>query len=309
MLPDREKTRIHELWDELAAFPANESETALKHAMQVLSDLINAQHAFWIGAVRLRIEGDLMAGWRVRALRRLDATESRQLMKSVQQLHDQGIADPVTLAQVKQAGAFRVRLLRELAPPDFASSRAYEVLYRSRHIQDAIYAVFPVTADAESYFGWYRVGVATDPFSSLDRDVVAYALRALKWFHQRIMLHHGLLAAKAPLTSVERRLVSLLGLGSLLGRFVMATYDLVVELREKCEYLLATWGAGGSVPVATARAPILDDVASALVNMGWRAAEADKVLARMAVPAGATVVVTLNGLRLLRASAPTAIAR
>jgi len=72
---------------------------------------------------------------------------------------------------------------------------------------------------------------------------------------------------------------------------------LVVELREKCEYLLATWGAGGSLPAVaprSARAPILDDVASALVNMGWRPAEADKVLARMAVPAGATVELLLR---------------
>jgi Holliday junction DNA helicase RuvA len=71
---------------------------------------------------------------------------------------------------------------------------------------------------------------------------------------------------------------------------------LVVELREKCEYLLATWGATGHlpVPVASSRAPILDDVASALVNMGWRPAEADKVLARMAVPVGATVELLLR---------------
>ena len=46
---------------------------------------------------------------------------------------------------------------------------------------------------------------------------------------------------------------------------------LVVELREKCEYLLATWGASGE-PMAPARpapsrgrSPLLDDVASALV--------------------------------------------
>jgi DNA-binding CsgD family transcriptional regulator len=210
LLPDQATTRIHALWDELAVFSANETETALKHAMQVLSELIDAQHAFWIGAVRLGIDADPLGGWRVRALRRLDATETRQLLKSIQQSHDHGIVDPITLAQVREAGVFRVRLLCDLAPPDFVSTPAYDTIYRARHIQDAIFAVFPVNADAESYFGWYRVGPQREPFSPLDRDLVAYALRALKWFHQRIMLHHGLLVAKAPLTSVERRLVSLL---------------------------------------------------------------------------------------------------
>ena len=43
-------------------------------------------------------------------------------------------------------------------------------------------------------------------------DVVGlgYALRALKWFHRRVMLHHGLLIARAPLMPMERKLVSLL---------------------------------------------------------------------------------------------------
>ena len=210
MLPDQATSRIHALWDELASFSAHETEAALDHALQALCDLIGAQQAFWIGAVRLQIEADPLAGWRVRAIRRLDAgAENRQILKSVQQYHDHGIVDPITVAQVRQAGEFRVRLLRDLAPPDFVSTHAYDILYRSRQIQDAIFAAFPVNADAESYFGWYRVGSQRDLFSPADRDLVAYALRALKWFHQRIMLHYGLLVAKAPLTAVERRLVSL----------------------------------------------------------------------------------------------------
>jgi holliday junction DNA helicase RuvA len=74
------------------------------------------------------------------------------------------------------------------------------------------------------------------------------------------------------------------------------TADLiVVELKEKCEYLLATWrAAGGPTPSATpalggkaARPPVLDDVASALVNLGWRSAEADKAVQRLKVENGA----------------------
>jgi Holliday junction DNA helicase RuvA len=78
---------------------------------------------------------------------------------------------------------------------------------------------------------------------------------------------------------------------------------MVVELKEKCAYLLATWYAGQAgqagggngaalSPHAVSsgsRPPILDDVASALVNLGWRAAEVDKAVARLAVESGASV--------------------
>jgi Holliday junction DNA helicase RuvA len=83
------------------------------------------------------------------------------------------------------------------------------------------------------------------------------------------------------------------------------TADLIiVELKEKCEYLLATWqAAGGAVsggaPEVTAsssgsRHPMLDDVASALVNLGWRAVEVDKTVARLSVENGATVTSLLR---------------
>jgi Holliday junction DNA helicase RuvA len=73
------------------------------------------------------------------------------------------------------------------------------------------------------------------------------------------------------------------------------TADLiVVELREKCEWLLANWGAAGGAteagPAARGpRAPILDDVASALTNLGWRPAEVDKAMTRLDATTGATV--------------------
>lgn len=73
---------------------------------------------------------------------------------------------------------------------------------------------------------------------------------------------------------------------------------LVVELREKCEWLVASWGAAGvaapssgaAAPVRRGgRSPMLEDVASALVGLGWRPAEVDKVVTRLDVPADATV--------------------
>ena len=70
------------------------------------------------------------------------------------------------------------------------------------------------------------------------------------------------------------------------------TADLIiVELREKCEWLLATWGAAGAdgTPARGPRPAILEDVVSALLTMGWRPAEVDKAVVRLDVAAGATV--------------------
>jgi holliday junction DNA helicase RuvA len=62
---------------------------------------------------------------------------------------------------------------------------------------------------------------------------------------------------------------------------------LVVEVHEKCELLLMSWSADGSVrpvslsagakrsPGSGMRHPALDEVAAALVGMGWRPVEAD----------------------------------
>jgi Holliday junction DNA helicase RuvA len=70
---------------------------------------------------------------------------------------------------------------------------------------------------------------------------------------------------------------------------------MVVELKEKCEYLLATWraaGGGGATasPAAVARKEarpqVLEDVASALVNLGWRVTEVDKIVGRLEIEPG-----------------------
>jgi holliday junction DNA helicase RuvA len=72
---------------------------------------------------------------------------------------------------------------------------------------------------------------------------------------------------------------------------------LVVELREKCELLLASWQAAGHarmVPAVVApskpsRPPILEEVAGALLQLGWRSAEVDKVIADLSVDADASL--------------------
>ena len=45
------------------------------------------------------------------------------------------------------------------------------------------------------------------PFTESERDVIAFALRGIKWFHRQLLLSHGLLVANTPLTPVERHVL------------------------------------------------------------------------------------------------------
>jgi holliday junction DNA helicase RuvA len=74
---------------------------------------------------------------------------------------------------------------------------------------------------------------------------------------------------------------------------------LVVELRERCEQLLMSWGqtvGGGpsdAIPVERSgphlvRPPLIEDVASALGQLGWRPPEVDKAVSSLAPGPDAT---------------------
>jgi Holliday junction DNA helicase RuvA len=87
----------------------------------------------------------------------------------------------------------------------------------------------------------------------------------------------------------------LIGLTKIKGVGKKTADLIVVELREKCEWRLATWGAaggdgaGGASAARGPRPAILEDVASALLNLGWRPAEVDKAVLRLDASGSATV--------------------
>jgi len=71
---------------------------------------------------------------------------------------------------------------------------------------------------------------------------------------------------------------------------------LVVELKDRCAELQLAWDAKrGLRPVASPalkkikRAPMVDDVISALVGMGWRPQEAEAAIGDLVVPPNATI--------------------
>jgi Holliday junction DNA helicase RuvA len=96
-----------------------------------------------------------------------------------------------------------------------------------------------------------------------------------------------------------------LGLTKIKGIGKKTAELLVVELREKCELMVLTWNAAGGIrPVAapsgtvrTARAgrhPLLGEVMTALVNMGWRPAEAEAAVADLVIQETATIETLLR---------------
>jgi len=79
---------------------------------------------------------------------------------------------------------------------------------------------------------------------------------------------------------------------------------LVVELREKCELLMASWGAQGKLTTPVSRRlgsevgpdvdPLKADVLSALVQLGWRPAEAEKALSSVELDPNTTLETALR---------------
>ena len=201
--------RTHALWNKLADFEASQADEALRHLMAELCDLVEAQNAVWVGAVRLagNFPGDPVNGWRPRTVVHMQPT--RPMLDAVREQTEKletGDVDETILRNVAGAGTFRVNRLVDLVSPRWFESDYCRDHYHGVGITDTIWAGIPINEDTESYFGIKR---HTDhpPFTEEEREVVAYALRGLKWFLRQQMLSHGLLVANAPLTPVERQVL------------------------------------------------------------------------------------------------------
>ncbi|MDB4908034.1 MAG: transcriptional regulator, LuxR family [Gemmatimonadetes bacterium] len=202
--------RVHTLWDELAAFEASQGEEALLHLLRTVAGMVRAENAYWFGAVRLAdADHDPLLGWRPGGIRYLaplpdDTSFTRERLKSI----ERGAVDESTVAQARLAGTYRANRLCDLVPADWFESATYQG-YLGRGVHDSLSVGAPVTPMVESYYGFLRMR-ADDPFTQADRDVALYAMRGLTWFHRQVLLSHGLLVARAPLTPLERRVLALL---------------------------------------------------------------------------------------------------
>lgn len=210
MDPDAQE-RIHRLWDELAGYEAAQSEDALMHLLGRVAEMIDAQNAYWMGAVRMTDDvRDPLSGWRLRLIRYLrplpnDETFTQERLKSLQRGKT---IDEATVAQTRLAGTFRARRLKDLVSADWFNSDTYQG-YLGRGVHDSLTVGVPVNPMAEAYYGFLRMR-ADDPFTEAQRDVAFYAMRGLTWFHRQVLLAHGLAAASSPLSPTERRVLALL---------------------------------------------------------------------------------------------------
>lgn len=213
---DRERlAKIHVLWDEVADFPAANCEDALLHLMQTLCRWLRADDAFWVGAVRLGgsdgAAADPQHGWRGRAVRHLRPSpeiESISRRAAREQDHDPGMT---SCALAASAGGFRVHRMRDgfIDFAAFQSTAHYDAFYRARRLDDRLWTVFPVNADAESYIVLDRYRTRRR-FSAAEAELAGSASRGVKWLHRNLLLSHGLLVADRPLSPGLRKLLGLL---------------------------------------------------------------------------------------------------
>ena len=201
--------RIHCLWDELSAYEAARNEAALMHLMSAVAHMVDAQNAYWMGAVRITDdERDSVRGWRPRLIRYLQPfspdESCTQRVRSLQR----GGGDESTIAHARLAGTFRACRMCDLVPPEWFNGPAYQA-YRKRNIHDSLVVGVPVSPMVEAYYGFFRMR-ENDPFTEAQRDVAFYAMRGLTWFHRQVLLTHGVHAASSSLSPTERRVLALL---------------------------------------------------------------------------------------------------
>jgi DNA-binding CsgD family transcriptional regulator len=235
------KKKIYRLWDELSDFEVSQTDAAAHHLKESLCRMVGAWNATWGGAVRIDAgrAADPLQGWRVATTRLLYPTEPYREdgpFKEILAHWDRRETDPSFLLPMREVGRFRAYAFRRDLPPDWFDSRFYRAYYSPFGTADAVFVGFPLSTEAESHFGFYSHTAFTDR----DIALLAYALRGIKWFHRQVMLTHGPLIAKSPLTPTERRVLGLLltkasekQVAEQLGLAVSTTHQHVVALFRK----------------------------------------------------------------------------
>lgn len=233
---------LHTLWDELADFPAEDMETALRHSLDVLAGMVRAGNAYWIGGVRVgeRDPDDLFQGWRPGVQHYLHPLPVHvEASKALASRWNLRAPDPSFRLTRKGEGNFRSIIHRRDLPASWFRSHHYLHFHASRGIYDTCYVCFPVNEDVESWFVFQRTTLRRR-FSEEDERLLREALRPIKWFHRQLVLAHGLALASAPLTPTQRRVLHLLlsdksekEIAQQMGQSYHTTHEHVVNLFTK----------------------------------------------------------------------------
>lgn len=210
-IPDEARARIHALWDSVAELGATGLDQALALVLSELTDLLGAHYTWWMGALRLSdaFERDPVSGWRPRVVYNLHPSADREYVK---QKHcrriETGEIDQSVLENLRGVGHFRVNIMHEMMPEGWFLSDYYQSLYRPFEMRDAIYVVMPVGDSVESWMAFERNGLDKPLYGEYERELLAYAIRPMKWFHRQLVLRHGVHLAEEPLTDSERRVLN-----------------------------------------------------------------------------------------------------
>lgn len=205
--------KIYALWDELADLPLAESRMAIELLFARISEWIGADDAFWIGVARVQdtpdAGNDVLHGWRLRAaecwIMRPEYNQEfvRKVLAHMER--DPGMS---TRKVIGDAGRFRSYRLHDgfIDFETFRQTPQYQMYFEKGGITDRIWCVFPVNRDAESLFCFDRIR-REGRYTPGHEQLVARALRGIKWFHRQLLLNHGLLVGKTPLSPAHRRLL------------------------------------------------------------------------------------------------------
>ena len=202
------KDLVHRLWDELASLKLGDAST-LTVPLRRLCQVLGAQEAYWIGAVQVMNDpGDPATGWRPQAVQYLHGSDERKSnYKAPRRLLEAWNVDPSIIANLKNAGDFRVHSKRQLVGESWFGTDYYRDFMAPFGIQDALLCAVPVETGVESWWVFQRINSEHFYFADEEVELLRYAARPLAWLHKKIALHHGLLLAEKPLTASERRLV------------------------------------------------------------------------------------------------------
>ena len=208
--------KLVQLWDELESFPPNEASAANIHLMKTLTGWLEADYAYWCGLLRLAdgevAQGDPLGGWRNRVQEPYKVPDVYREKKN-EIFENQHLAETVGAASVaimRDAGSFRIGLLRELVDLDeYEQSEHFEKYQMPYGLSDRIYVVTPINEDAESCFCFELAGQGKR-FTAEQANLVGTALRSVRWFQRRLFLSHGLLVGDEILSEIERSIVLLL---------------------------------------------------------------------------------------------------
>jgi len=211
-LQDAEKKAIHDLWDKLAQGSASRSVEMMDCVLGSLSELVDAQQAYWMGTLRLEAiaDADPIQGWRARHIHYLMPSAEREaIRKEHYRRLDRGQIDPSIHENLKGAGQrFRINIKHKMVSDDWYESEFYQTMYAPLEICDVVFVAMPVSQEVESWMAFERCGKGRPNFSEYECMLLEYAIRPTQWFHKQLLLHHGVLLAEETLNASERRVMA-----------------------------------------------------------------------------------------------------